>query len=148
MKAQGKILILALAALLICGMGWSLLWSRREPWAKIQFTKAQFANGTVEINYHYAVSSGAFLRKCDFKNGVKTGDGGGGGSSLFGWPSSGGGGMSLTLYPSVIATSRPLLVVTGKTYILKLHDQLQVYDITNESGVTYDGRFALEPETK
>lgn len=135
--------MLAVAALLICLLGWLLLW-RREPWATVQFAKAQFSNDSVTFDYVCRVSPGAFLHATEFRDGLATADSADGGRSRFGWPTSGGGQMSFGFSPSEMAALPSLLVETGRNYIVKLHDQLSIYDFTNKSGARYQGRFWVE----
>jgi hypothetical protein len=135
---------LALAASLICFMGWVFL-CPHKPWARVRFTEAGFSNdGSLKIVYQCTVSSGAFARLTGFENARKTLDGGTGGRSRIGWPISGSGKLSLMLALTNIAGRPSLLVETGKTYNLEPDGQLPLYNFTNKSGRTYQGRFSLE----
>jgi hypothetical protein len=155
-KTQGKVKLLALAALLICGISWALLLCRRQPSARIQFTEIRWNDGFLTVHYDYTVSSRAFLRETEFENGTKTGDCKASGSPFSiwtfpkwpfsEWPHSGS--FTIVFSPPPLsenAASRSLLVETGRSYTVKLHDQLQVYNFTNKSGVAYQAQFSLEP---
>ena len=139
-RPSGKWLILLVVAVLVGGLLLTVgSLSNREPSARITFRKARFeTNGTISIAYVYDQSSGTFLRSRSFIGNRIVGDGGGGGYSLFGLLEKGTHSQEFTLNPQDLAgiepAKRKLLVLEGKTYQMKLYEELCLYSFTNASG--------------
>jgi hypothetical protein len=140
-RLQKKLLI-AFAALLICGFGMFL--RSHKPHASIRFSQADLdTNGSLTLAYTCTWPSGTYLRHVEFVDSRQTGNGGMGGGSWFGLRGSGSG-TSKVGFSSPTPTLS-LLVQTGKTYTVKLNDRLELYNLTNQRGKNYRSEFRLEP---
>jgi hypothetical protein len=127
-------------ALLICGTGLFLSCAGDNGVAKIEFYDARVeTNGSLKIAYRYTTPSGTFLLETDFENGTETAESRGSGAGVS--DSSSGYSVSIQNIPSPPPS---MLVTTGKTYYLKPHEKLPMYDFTNNSGKTYHGDLSLE----
>ena len=141
MNTESKIVHLStFAFLLISGALLILLCGGSNRLATIQFSEAQLeTNGSLKIAYHYTTPTGTLLLEKDFENGAKTAESSGNSPSSASESSSG---YSVSV-PNISSPPPSMLVTTGKTYYLKLNDQLPMYSFTNNSGRTYHGELSL-----
>ena len=143
--------IIGFVTVLIFGVALFYLAVARKPSATIRFSEAQLeTNGSLTIRCDRTVSWGsawrASLSRKEFVGGKKTGEGEWSGNGLTGsdidtWHEQ----LELSAIPHPLPS---VLVAKGRTYQLKLHDHLPIYNFTNNSGTVYYAEISLESSRK